>query len=366
MKKNISFVVGVVALSILFVLAFLQMVNATNKYSPKTETISVKKVASEIMADGQIRSQNEAVLHFQIGGKVVYLPFKEGDLIKQGQTIATLDTYIIQKQLASALDTFRSTRDTFDQTKDNIQDNVFKAQQTNPYDNYAKAGMDVGTEQNVINNVAKRILDQNQANLDNSVIQVEIANYAFTFSTLVSPINGVLIHQDITSPQVMVTPQNAFSIIDPDTFVFRANVSESDINFVEEGAQVTIQLNGQSNKKITGTILKIYPDKISLPTGESVYQVDVGGTEIAQLGKYKQGGVVLIKNKLNTSVVLVPSWLVLSKQYVWVFEDNKPILKSIKTGETSGSDTEVIDGLNNTEKIILNPTTLIKNKYPLL
>ena len=164
----------------------------------------------------------------------------------------------------------------------------------------------------------------------------------------------------------MATPQNTFTVIDPETLVFRANVSENDINFVEEGAQTTIQLNGQSAKKIIGTVLKIYPDKITLPTGENVYQVDIEGDEINKLGKYKQAGIVLIKNKYNTSVVLVPSWLVLSKQHIWVIEDHNPILKSIKTGETISGNTEVLEGLKDTDKVILNPATLIKSKYPLL
>lgn len=366
MKKNLSFIIGVLFFSVALVFIFLQIIGATKENILKTEMIPVKKAASEILAEGQVRSQNEAIMHFQVSGKVVYLPFREGDLIKQGQTIASLDSYVTQKQLASTLNAYRSVRNSFDQTKDNIQDNVFKAQQTNPYDYYAKAGMDSSAKENAINDVAKRILDQNQANLDNSVIQVELANYALTLSTLTSPINGILIHQDITTPQIMATPQNTFTVIDPDTLIFKANVSENDINFVEEGSQATIQLNGQGNKKITGTVLKIYPDKITLPTGENVYQVDIGGDGINQLGKYEQGGVVLIKNKYNTSVALVPSWLILSKQYIWVLENDRPMLKIVKTGETINGSTEVLEGLEDIDKIILNPATLIKNKYPLL
>jgi len=41
-------------------------------------------------------------------------------------------------------------------------------------------------------------------------------------------------------------------------------------------------------------------------------------------------------------------------------------LKSIKTGETISGNTEVLEGLKDTDKVILNPATLIKSKYPLL
>ena len=367
MKKNILFIIAALILSIISIFAILQIMNAVKKSSLTSESISLKKVASEIMADGQVRSQNEAVMHFQIAGKAVYLPFKEGDLVKQGQTVVSLDSYATQKQLEAALNTYRSVRDTFDQVQDNNKNNYLDAQQANPYPlNYFNlGGIGNNDKTNAVNDMIKRIIDQNQANLDNSVIQVQLANYAFTLSTLTSPINGVLVHQDISTPQVMVTPQNTFTIIDPDLLIFRANISENDVNFVQEGNEATIQLNGV-NDKIIGTILKIYPEKITLPTGENVYQVDIEGLDIKKLGKYKQGGIVLIKNKYDTTVVLVPSWLVLSKQYIWVTENGNTKLKAIKTGETVGGNTEILDGLNDSDKIILNPSSLIKNKYPLL
>ena len=69
---------------------------------PKTETVDVDSVSQQILATGSINAQTQAVLNFQIGGKLIYLPFKEGDAIYQGQTIAQLDSYALQKQLQIA------------------------------------------------------------------------------------------------------------------------------------------------------------------------------------------------------------------------------------------------------------------------
>lgn len=366
MKKFTSFGIGLLVLISIYIVGFSNLNSPKKQLDSQTEAISLKRVSSEIMAEGQVRSQNEAVLHFQTGGKVVYLPFKEGDLVEQGQTIASLDSYTIQKQLTAALNTYRSVRDTFDQVQDNSKNNYLQAQQSNPYpSNYFNLGGIGGNDKtNAVNDMVKRILDQNQANLDNSVIQVELANYAFTLSTLTSPIKGILIHQDISTSQVMITPQNTFTVIDNEALVFKANVSENDINFVEEGGQATVRFN--NDRTISGTVLKIYPDKLTLPNGENVYQVDIAGADINKYAKYKQGGIALIKNKLDTSVVLVPSWLVLSKQYIWVIKHENPVLKTIKIGETIGDNVEVLQGLENDEKVIINPQFLISNKYPLL
>src|SRR5438067_2003967 len=64
-----------------------------------TQTASPHEVQNQILAKGSVRSQNEADLHFQTGGKLIYLPYKEGDVVSQGQTIGSLDSYAIAKQL---------------------------------------------------------------------------------------------------------------------------------------------------------------------------------------------------------------------------------------------------------------------------
>lgn len=335
---------------------------------PRVETIkpTIKSADMKIMADGIVRSQNETVLHFATGGKLVYLPVKEGSKVYKGQTIASLDTYVLQKQLTAALNTYRSTRDSFDQQNDNAANNYLDTQLANPYPyNYWSLGGITGTNKtDAINDMIKRLVDEAQAGLDNSVIQVEIANYALSLSSLQAPFAGVITHLDVTTPYTMIGASTGFTIIDPDTYVFRANVSENNIDDIAENSQVTIQLTGVKDKKFSGYVSNIYPDKVTLPTGESVYQVDIVSDEMAKVAKYRQDGTVLINNRYNHQVVLVPSWVVLSKQYVWISDKNKPTLKKVTLGETVGNMVEV-SGITN-EDIIINPESVAAASYTIL
>lgn len=334
----------------------------------RIETIKpvVKTANGKILADGMIRSENEVNLHFAVGGKLVQLPFKEGDKVWKGQTIASLDTYSIQKQLQSALNNYRAIRNGFDQLKDNIQNNVEKAQLTYPYDYFSKAGIGEPDRQHAIDDTIKRIADESQAGLDNSVIQVELTNYAYTLASIQSPFNGIITHLDVTTPNVMITPATSFMIADPDALVFRANVSESDINFIQEGGKATIQLTGMEDKTFDGIITKIYPDKVTLPTGENVYQVDIESADLKSVGNYRQDGTVLISNKYNSQVILVPTWMILSKQYVWILENGKPVLKTITIGDSLGNMTEITKGLKSTDLLITNPSSIAGGHYIIL
>src|SRR5258706_11022666 len=255
---NKKYLLIVIILSLL-VIGLTQIVlsySVQMKKSPKTESVAIKSVGSDISADGAIHSENEATLHFQSGGKLVYLPFKVGDSVSRGQTIAQLDTYALQRQLTQALNTYRSTRDTFDQTQQNANDNQLQSQQLSAASN---ATMD---KSNAINDIVKRIVDQNQASLDNSVINVELANYALQLSTLSSPFTGAITAEDVSVPNVNVTTLTSFSVADPLNLLMRANISPSDIDFVSVGAQVNISITGQS-KSIVGSVEKIYPQQTS-------------------------------------------------------------------------------------------------------
>jgi len=326
---------------------------------------SVRFVNSTISAEGSVTAQNQATLHFQIAGKLISLPFKEGDTVKTGQTVASLDSYTIQKQLEGALNTYRSVRDSFDQTKDNSQDGVQKAQLTNPYDYYSKAGMGIDTRENAINDAIKRIVDQNQANLDNSVINVQLANNAFQLSTITSPLNGILLHEDVTVPGLNVSPSTSFVVADPGTAVFRANVPMNMINYVTLGAMAQIAVDGIPNK-ITGTVVNIYPSKVVLQNGQSVYQVDIQSEELLKQAKLDQTGTVMIKTN-SENVALVPVWTVLGGVHIWTIDkNNRPELKTVTTGKIHGQDIEITSGLSSQDKIIINPKYIQSLEYKVL
>lgn len=275
--------------------------------------------------------------------------------------VASLDTYALQKQLETALNAYKATRTSFDQTKDNSQNGVAYGAQKYQLEVPSRSGVSSGDENDVINGIISRMVDQSQASLDNSVAQVELANYALSLAAIKSPINGVLLHQDIKTAQVYATPQSEFLIVDTCLPVFRANVSEDDIQYVQEGTSATVKLSGLESKPITGTVTKIYPERKTLSNGENVYQVDIESADLASVSKYNQSGVALIKNKYENPVELVPSWVVLSGQYVWVKRDGKPQLVKVTLGDKVGDNIEILGGISKEDVIVTDPSSVIQN-----
>jgi len=329
----------------------------------KTETVAVNSISQQILATGSIVAQNQAVLNFQIGGKLIYVPFKEGDRVYQGQTIAQLDSSDLQRKLQLSLNSYQSTRDTFDQSQDNNQTGVLQGAQKFGLDTQNKVGTSGQAEIDIINNMVKRILDQNQANLNISVLNVELASSAMQMATLTSPISGIVLHEDVNTTGVNITPMTTFIVADPKSIVFSANVRQQDVDFISPGNVVTISLDAMKGQTMQGVVDKIYPQKTVLSNGDQVYRVDVKINNLPVSVKLGQSGTVLIKSNFNQKVILVPSWTVLSQSNIWVSSNGKAILKKVSIGDTINGQTEVLSGLDDTDKVITNPESIISKFY---
>ena len=353
----IVFLVGIFAITLL----------ANAAQTPKTEIANISIVGSEIVADGSTNAQSKATLNFQTGGKLTYLPFKEGDSVYQGATIASLDTYVLQKQLQLMANSYQTAKNSANQTLENQQAGVLEGQQRTSLDQTNKQGYSAIPQTNVIYDRVSRIVDNALLSQNSAQISVDIANYAVSVASLTSPINGIIMHEDVTSAGVNVTPLTSFVVADPSSMVFSANVRQQDIDFISIGNSAKITLDGKSGQVITGIVDKIYPQKIVLSDGENVYKVDIKADDLnkdsAVLG---QSGTVLIKSNFNQRVMLVPSWVVLSDNFVWVLENNKPILKKVTLGNKINGQTEIMSGLLEKDKVITNPQSIISKLYSII
>jgi len=322
-----------------------------------TTTTSVQFVTSTISANGTVTAQNQATLNFLTAGKLTYLPLKAGDSVYSGQVIAQLDTYALQRSLTLALNAYKVTRDTFDQTQDNLNDNISKSQTALLYSN----AVDNVT---AVNNAIARIGDQAQAGLGSSVINVELANYALQLSKLVSPLKGIITREDVTLAGVNVTPATTFMVADPASMVFRANIPVQDIYYISLGSPVSIAVDGIKDA-ISGTVVKIFPSKLTLSNGESVYQVDIESDQLKKLAKLDETGTAIISTN-SENVALIPAWTVLGGKYVWVDNNGTPELREVTVGKIHGNEIEIMGGLTSSDKIITDPKYIPSLKYQIL
>jgi membrane fusion protein, macrolide-specific efflux system len=365
MKKILNKTTILIIFIVIFV-GVIAWINLAPNTTPATsETLSVKKVSNQILADGTVDSASTATLHFQVGGKLTYLPVKEGDTVYAGQNIAQLDTYALQKQVQLAANSYQATKNSNDQAKENQKAGVLEGQQRYSLDTTNKQGYSDIPETKVVYDNVQRIVDNANLAQNSAQLNIDLANYAIQLSSLTSPISGVVTHLDVTNTQTNITPATSFVVADPNNLVFNANVSESMINYISVGSNVKIKITNGGGQT-TGTVTKIYPQRFTLPNGENGYKVEITAAALTKIAKMGQSGSVLIDSNLSGESIVVPTWTVLGEKHIWVMDNNTPILRTVTIGKVMGNETEILKGLKSTDKIILNPKSIAVRKYKIL
>lgn len=338
---------------------FWQARSSKNSAAPsQNQSTSLSHPKTEVSTMGAVASQNQAVLYFQVGGKLISLPFQVGDSVKQGDIIAQIDATDALHQETAAEANYRSAQAALNLVLDNIH--LFQ---------YGNGGFaNVGTANETQTQTTQR--QQAQEAVNAAYDSLQIAKQNLSLYSLVAPFDGLLTQESITTPGVNISSVTAgtttFTISDPSKAVFQALVSPSDLGLISQGTQATVILDNAKEKKLSGTVIKIYPDKTTTPAGDSVYKVDISAPDLLTSAKFGSTGTALIKATSSQNITEVPTWTILNNQYVWVMEANKPVLKKVTIGDSGGGMTEIVSGLSQGDKVITDPKSIVTKNYKII
>ena len=320
-KKTIAF--------LLILIIALYIGNRGGVSTGKIQSVYVqqKTIESQVVASGVIRSKKESTLRFQTAGKLASINADQGDFVKRGQIIASLDTKELQKRLAKDLNLYFKTRLDFDELKD-TQNNQ------------------------VITDTLKRIAEKSQADLDNSVIDVQLRDLAIKFSNLTSPIDGYVVDKPkfVVGENIFPT-DTILTVADLGTLQFAAEVDETEIAKINTGQKAYISLDAFGDDKIETQIKLISPKAITSSTGATVFEVffDLSLKEGLRLGMNGQATII---TSTAQDVLVVPKDAIIDDKFVWVKTANNFQKKEITKGIESDTDVEITSRLSQNQEIV--------------
>lgn len=339
LKKRWYVIAVIIVIAGYFLYRYQTSIAQTKKLT--TYTVKRKTLTDLLALSGQIDADEHVVLRFPVSGKLVWLGAREGDTVKKYQGLASLDARDVQKKMEKTLNDYAKERNAFDQSR---QDNQRIGDQST-----REAG-----------DTMKRLLENAQYDLTNSVLDVEIQKLAQEYSYLYSPIEGILVRVDAKYTGVNITPATAeFEVVNPKTIYFSATADQTDVIKLKEGMTGSITFDPYPEDTYQGVISQIgYTPKLG-ETG-TVYQVKMKLSDQGTAQKYKLGmtgdAEFPVGEKVN--VIVVPSRFVKSegdKKYVTKLVESRQIKTYIKTGMEVEGDYEVLSGLNEGEKVISTP-----------
>jgi len=314
------------------------------KFDDKKETtVSPKRdtVKEEITLTGSVDASIKANLQFQTSGQLAWVGVKVGDKVKKYQAIASLNKEILKKQLQADFNTYRSALATFDDTQDDYK---------NEKDNLT------------LTDDMKRILIRSQNTLDNSVINYELQDLAIKYATLTSPINGVVTEVEQSNSGINITPASAtFSIIDPTSIYFKAQIDQEDVTRVKIGDKTTIALDSFPDKNFESEVTYISFTPISGQTS-TVYEIrfKLVGNDNQNIN-YRLGmdGDAVISLRQVENTLTIPADAVRQdkdESYVLIKSGDNQILtkKTVKIGIETDTTVEILEGLSENDQVVIS------------
>lgn len=360
----------------------------------KTSKVEQRDFQITIEATGTLEPEDLIDVGARVGGEIIEFgtdldnkEVNDSSLVKKGQILARIDDVLIQSDLKEAEATVSQAKAGISLAEADLENAKIQYEQTQrdrqraeklgpsealarvTYENY------ITSERSAKASIAVKeaSVEQAKANLIKAEATLQRQKRNLSYTSIVSPVDGVVIKRVVNIGQTVNAGMNTPSLflVAPDLSKMKiwAAVNEADIGSISPGQDVVFEVDAFSDRKFTGVVDKIRLNA-TMSSNVVTYIVEVlvpnkDKTLIPYLTANTQFIVKTFKDALvvpNTALRWEPDEMLISPnageptpnaQYVWVQEDNfvKPI--AVKVKENNGSLSVVeSDGLKDGMRII--------------
>ena len=254
--------------------------------------VGIGEVKEELILSGIVVADEDAKLNFPTGGKINYVSVKEGDKVRRGQFLMSIDSTGLNSVYQQALATLRAAEANVDlvhdEVKGNDSDESFDEKNTRVA---AEAAKDKAYEAMIIA----------QDNLSGSKIYAPFEGY---ITYLATPFPGINVFATQTQVQV----------VNPETIHFEVAADQTEVVDIQKGEKVEIVLDSLENQKLQGEVSYI-AYSLSPDASSAVYEVKINLLDVEnssftyRIGMTGDAHFVLNKKE---SVLYVPSTFIKS------------------------------------------------------
>ncbi|MFZ1986281.1 MAG: efflux RND transporter periplasmic adaptor subunit [Desulfatitalea sp.] len=377
-KKKI--ILGLTALVVL-----LGGVAAAKKYyfsPPKTTYITAPVVRLDlqesVLATGTLKAFKTVAVGAQVNGQLKTLHVALGDKVRKGQLLAEIDSVLPQNTLKDAeaqVENLQAQKRS-KQVLSKQYDLAYQRQnQMNAKDASSKADLESAMAQL---ESTRHDIASLEAQIKKAIIAVDTAQANLGYTRINAPIDGTVISIDTEQGQTLVSNQTATTILTLatlDTMTVKAKISEADVTKVKPGLPTYFTLLGDSETRYYGQLRAIEPGPVSSSTTTSGTSTSsstnpaiyyYGLFEIPnpknKLKVSMTAQVAIVLNQVKQALCIPVSVLENKKDdtaAVHVLSGEKTETRTIRTGISNNVNVQVIEGLNEGDKIIVGDSSTL-------
>ncbi len=313
---------------------------------------SPEKADQDLALPSTLQAFKESPIYARTNGYLINWTKDIGSKVKAGELLARIDTPEIDQELMQA----RAARQ---QVTAQLQLAKTSAER---WQNLRKS--DAVSQQEADTQVSG--YQQAQANIAAANANVRRLEQLESFKNVYAPFSGVITRRNV-DPGALIDAGSAaghemFNIAQVDPIRVFVNVPQAYASLMKVGTPASVELQEMPGQKFTGKIART-ADAIDPGTRTLLTEVDVPNKSGHLLpGAYAQVHFQ-IDNQVQRYTVPVNAMLFRSEgaQVAVVGNDGKVQLRKITIGRDYGTSLEVIEGIEPSDKIIINPSDSLEN-----
>jgi len=282
-----------------------------------------QQITEEITVIGTLASNESVIIQPEIAGRVARISFSEGERVKKGQLLMSLDASVQDAELKEAEAALHVSQR-----------------------NYARAEELLKTGAGAV-----RMRDEAQGKLEADRARVALMQARLQKMVMTAPFDGVLGLRNISVGAYVTPGQDVVNLenIDPVKVEFR--VPETSLRDVKEGQKIRIQVDAFPNAAFTGEVYAIDP------------RIDAAGRSVAIRarvpnpdGRLRPGLFARVALAVDQrQSVMAPETAVVprgNEQFVFRVVEGKAVLTKVTVGLRRNSQVEIRSGVKAGELVV--------------
>ncbi|HTG02298.1 MAG TPA: efflux RND transporter periplasmic adaptor subunit [Nitrospirota bacterium] len=293
-----------------------------------------------------VKSETEVTLSAQRTGRIVQLPVKEGDIVKEGALIARLD---LTEEEVQSESTLLQSKASYEEADKNLK--------------RSQGLFDKGMISQQDLDAVRRAYEIAKSQYDAARDDVKVKK---DYSVIRAPFSGVISKKFTEVGELLMPGKQIATIVNPDLIYVLATIDEVDVGRLKPGMPVSITVDAFPGEKFSGTIRRISPivsgGKLETRTADVWIYFE---KKQPRIKPGMSADVEILVTTLH-DVLSVPSQAVIEregKKQVYLAQGS--VLKSgdstsaklvpVQIGETNWSYTQITGGLKAGDWIITTP-----------
>jgi membrane fusion protein (multidrug efflux system) len=300
--------------------------------------VKISDVQSDVTAVGSILAEESVIIRPEIDGRIVSLPFNEGQAVPKGAKLVTLDASEWEAQMASSQSQENTVRQRYERTKELFQQKFV-----------SQDALDAAYNE----------LKRAEARTREDKVRVDRAGISAPFSgivgvRLVSPGAYVKKGDDIVRLENISTVKLDFRV--PEGYLAR----------MKAGQAVGVRVDAYPTETFTGKVYAIEP-VVDEKTRTILLRARVPNQGV----KLRPGMFARVSVLLETrpNAILIPEqaiWPQGKDTFVYRVQDGKAALTKVQLGERRPGEVEVIKGLAPSDMVVTDGQIKIKDGAPVM